>query len=85
VLDEKLVPEHELAAEFQKLLPAKEAACALALADKEAAAMAMTYNSLTAAKGTSGAVATWVAYTKLDVPVIVDEAQALIYMALRVP
>jgi hypothetical protein len=45
--------------------------------------MAMTYNSLTAAKGTSGAVATWVAYTKLDIPVIVDEAQALIYMALR--
>jgi hypothetical protein len=26
VLDEKIVPEHELAAEFQKLLPAKEAA-----------------------------------------------------------
>lgn len=45
--------------------------------------MPMTYNSLVASKGTSGALATWVAYTKLDIPVIVDEAQALVYMALR--
>ena len=41
--------------------------------------MAMTYTSLTAAKGTSGAIATWTNYTKLDIPVIVDEAQALLY------
>jgi len=41
--------------------------------------MAMTYTSLTAAKGTSGAIATWVNYTKLDIPVIVDEAQSLLY------
>lgn len=41
--------------------------------------MAMNYTSLTAAKGTSGAIATWVNYTKLDIPVIVDEAQSLIY------
>jgi len=45
--------------------------------------MAMTYTSLTAAKGTSGAIATWVNYTKLDIPVIVDEAQLLIYSTLR--
>lgn len=41
--------------------------------------MAMSYTSLTAAKGTSGAIATWVNYTKLDIPVIVDEAQTLLY------
>ena len=41
--------------------------------------MAMSYTSLTAAKGTSGAIATWVNYTKLDIPVIVDEAQSLLY------
>ena len=46
--------------------------------------MAMTYTSLTAAKGVSGSVATWVSYTKLDIPVVVDESQALLYMALRV-
>jgi len=45
--------------------------------------MAMTYNSLTAAKGTAGSVATWVGYSKLDVATIVDEAQALIYSGLR--
>lgn len=47
--------------------------------------MAMTYNSLVAAKGTSGSLATWVSYstTKLDVPTIVDEAQALLYETLR--
>lgn len=41
--------------------------------------MAMSYTSLTAAKGVSGSIANWVSYTKLDIPVIVDEAQALIY------
>jgi hypothetical protein len=41
--------------------------------------MAMTYLSLTAAKGASGAIATWVNYTQLDIPVIVDEAQAVLY------
>lgn len=46
--------------------------------------MAMTYASLIAAKGTSGSIANWVAYTKLDLPPIVDEAQALLYMRLRV-
>jgi hypothetical protein len=45
--------------------------------------MAMTYTSLSAAKGTSGALATHVDYTKLDVPVIIDEAQALLYGTLR--
>ncbi len=41
--------------------------------------MAMSYSSLVAAKGTSGAIATWVNYTQLDIPVIVDEAQALLW------
>lgn len=39
----------------------------------------MTYTSLTAAKGTPSALASWVNYTKLDVGTIVDEAQALLY------
>ena len=43
----------------------------------------MTYTSLTGAKGVSGAIATWVDYTLLDIPPIVDEAQALIYSVLR--
>jgi hypothetical protein len=41
--------------------------------------MAMSYTSLTAAKGTPGSIATWTNYTKLDIGTIVDEAQALIY------
>src|SRR5436305_10381248 len=45
--------------------------------------MPMNYTSLTGTKGTSGALATWVGYGKLDVPVIVDEAQTLIYSFLR--
>lgn len=45
--------------------------------------MAMTWTSLSAAKGVSGSIANWVSYTKLDVPVIVDEAQALAYSLLR--
>ena len=41
--------------------------------------MAMSYASLTAAKGTAGAIATWVSYTLLDTPMIVDEAQTLLW------
>jgi len=43
----------------------------------------MTYNSLIAAKGNAGAIATWVNYTLLDTVTIVDEAQALIWSLLR--
>lgn len=46
--------------------------------------MAMTYNSLTGAKSVAGSVSSWTNYTKLDIPTIVDEAQALIFMKLRV-
>lgn len=46
--------------------------------------MAMSYTSLTANKGTSGSIMNWVSYSKLDIPVIVDEAQTLIYVYLRV-
>lgn len=45
--------------------------------------MAMTWTSLSAAKGTAGALATWVDYTKLDIPTTIDEAQALLYGLLR--
>lgn len=45
--------------------------------------MAMNWTSLSAAKGISGSIANWVSYTKLDVPVIVDELQALLYMHMR--
>lgn len=45
--------------------------------------MAMTYTSLVAAKGTSGSIANWVSYTKLDIPPILDEAQSLVYSLLR--
>jgi hypothetical protein len=41
--------------------------------------MAMTYASLIGSKSVPGSIATWVNYSKLDIPVIVDEAQALIY------
>lgn len=44
----------------------------------------MTYASLVAAKGTSGSIANWVAYTLLDLPPILDEAQSLLYQYLRV-
>lgn len=46
--------------------------------------MAMTYTSLTAAKGTTGAIANWVNYSRLDIGTIVDESQPLIYSMLRV-
>lgn len=45
--------------------------------------MAMTYTSLTGAKGVSGSIANWVSYTLLDIPPIVDESQSLIYGLLR--
>lgn len=45
--------------------------------------MAMTYTSLTGGKGVSGSIANWVSYTLLDLPPIIDEAQALIYQILR--
>ena len=43
----------------------------------------MSYNSLTAAKGTSGSIATWTNYTLLDTPVVVDEAQSLLWSEAR--
>src|ERR1700692_26656 len=46
--------------------------------------MAMSYTSLSAAKGVSGSLANFVSYTKLDLPPIIDEAQLLIYTYLRV-
>jgi hypothetical protein len=46
--------------------------------------MAMTWTSLSAAKGVSGSIANFVSYTKLDIPPIIDEAQALIYGLIRV-
>lgn len=46
--------------------------------------MAMTYTSLVAPKGTTGSLANWVGYNKLDLPTIVDEAQSLLYSLLRV-
>lgn len=46
--------------------------------------MAMTYNTLTAAKGQSGSILNWVGYTKVDVGTVLDEAQSLIYSILRV-
>ncbi len=45
--------------------------------------MSMNYTSLTASKGTSGSIANWVSYTLLDLPPILDEAQALVYSLLR--
>ena len=45
--------------------------------------MAMTWGSLTAPKGTTGSIATWVSYTKLDLPPILDEAQSILYETLR--
>lgn len=45
--------------------------------------MAMSYTSLSAAKSVSGSVANWVNYSELDVPVIIDEAQTLLYTLIR--
>jgi len=41
--------------------------------------MAMTYASLTGPKGASGSIATWVNYSKIDLPPLVDEAQTMLY------
>jgi hypothetical protein len=46
--------------------------------------MAMNYTSLVAPKGTTGSIANWINYSKLDLPVIVDEAQSLLFSLLRV-
>lgn len=46
--------------------------------------MVMTYTSLVAPKGTTGSLANWVNYTKLDLPTILDEAQSLLFQMLRV-
>lgn len=46
--------------------------------------MAMSWTSLSAVKGVSGSIANWVSYTLLDLPPIIDEAQALLYSLLRV-
>jgi hypothetical protein len=45
--------------------------------------MTMNYGTLTASKGSSGAIATWIGYSKLDVGTLLDEAQSLIYSILR--
>lgn len=45
--------------------------------------MPMNYTSLVAAKGTSGSIATWVAYNNIDTPTILEEAQAVIFQSLR--
>lgn len=44
----------------------------------------MTYTTLTGAKNTSGSLANWVNYSRLDIGVVLDEAQALLYQYLRV-
>lgn len=48
--------------------------------------MTMNYPTLIGSKGQSGAVATWARYSDkvLDIPVVVDEAQFLLYEILRV-
>jgi hypothetical protein len=46
--------------------------------------MAMSYTSLVASKGTTGSLANWVNYTKLDTPAVLDEAQSLLFQLLRV-
>lgn len=46
--------------------------------------MAMSYTSLVASKGTSGSLANWVNYTKLDTPAVLEEAQSLLFSLLRV-
>lgn len=46
--------------------------------------MAMTYTSLVAPKGTTGSLANWVNYSKLDTPTVLEEAQSLLFQLLRV-
>jgi hypothetical protein len=47
--------------------------------------MSMNWTSLTAAKGTAGSIANFISYGKVtpEVPVILDEAQTLLYTLLR--
>lgn len=45
--------------------------------------MAMNYTTLVADKSTTGSIASWVNYSKLQPTVIVDEAQALLWSLLR--
>jgi len=45
--------------------------------------MAMTYNTLTAPKGTPGSILNWVGYGKIDVATVLDEAQSLLFSLLR--
>lgn len=44
----------------------------------------MTYTSLVAPKGTTGSIANWANYSKLDLPAVVDEAQSLLFSLLRI-
>lgn len=44
----------------------------------------MTWTNLVAPKGTAGSIASWVNYSKLDVEVILEEAQSLLSQTLRV-
>lgn len=46
--------------------------------------MAMTYTSLVASKGTTGSLANWVNYSKLDTVTVLEEAQSLLFQLLRV-
>lgn len=46
--------------------------------------MSMTYTSLVSPKGTSGSIANWVNYSKLDMPTVLDESQSLLFSMLRV-
>src|SRR5882757_4746807 len=39
----------------------------------------MTYDTLTAPKGTVGSIANWVGYGKIDIPTVLDEAQLLLW------
>lgn len=45
--------------------------------------MAMSYTTLMGSKGSSGAIATWINYAKLDTETVLDEAQSLIFSMLR--
>lgn len=46
--------------------------------------MSMSYTSLISPKGTSGSIANWVGYSKLDLPTVLDESQSLLFSMLRV-
>jgi hypothetical protein len=45
--------------------------------------MAMSHTSLVASKGTTGSLANWVNYTKLDTETVLEEAQSLLFQLLR--